>query len=269
LETKLLLGCDGANSMVRKAMGIKSKSRIYNQRGVVATVEILQSTVPKDGNHTAYQRFLPDGSILAFLPCGDDQISIVWSCADNKADKLQGLSKEELVVKINDSMRTDHSSEVYKSIHNALVPFVKFAGVKDFKFDPPEVKSVLSPVASFPLAASISKCTGPRSVLLGDAAHRVHPMAGQGANMGYRDAEILLDVMEKFHMRGTDPTSELSLRDFESEILREHTPLMVGIDALKTIYSQNNPIISTLRNIGTAGINSNTATKDLFISRAA
>ena len=78
-----------------------------------------------------------------------------------------------------------------------------------------------------------------------------------------------IDVMEKFHTRGTDPTSELCLRDFENEIYKEHTPMMLGIDALKTIYSQNNPVFTTLRNIGTATINSNQAAKELFISRAA
>jgi len=266
-ETKLILGCDGANSMVRKAMGIKSKSKMYNQRGVVATVEIRNEL--EGGNHTAYQRFLPDGSILAFLPCDSNQISIVWSCSNSKAEKLQGMSKEDFVEKINQAMREDYSSTLYNNIHNILTPFATRFGVKEFTFNPPEITSILSPVASFPLATANSKCTGPRSVLLGDAAHRVHPMAGQGANMGYRDAEILLDVMEKFHTRGTDPTSELCLRDFENEIYKEHTPMMLGIDALKTIYSQNNPLFSTLRNIGTATINSNQATKELFISRAA
>ena len=111
------------------------------------------------------------------------------------------------VNKINEAMREDYSSAFYNSVHSLLTPFASRFGVKEFTFSPPEVKSILSPVASFPLATANSKCTGPRSVLLGDAAHRVHPMAGQGANMGYRDAEILLDVMEKFHTRGTDPTS--------------------------------------------------------------
>merc|ERR1719233_2819483 len=115
-------------------------------------------------------------------------------------------------------MITDYTSGIYNQVHNSLSSLAKMGGVSDFEFNPPEVKSILSPVASFPLATAKSKCTGPRSVLLGDAAHRVHPMAGQGANMGYRDAEILLDVMEKFHTRGTDPTSELCLRDFENEI---------------------------------------------------
>ena len=95
-ETKLILGCDGANSMVRKAMGLKSKSKMYNQRGVVATVEIHENE-SLDGNHTAFQRFLPDGSILAFLPCETNQISIVWSCSDAKAEKLQNMSSDDLV----------------------------------------------------------------------------------------------------------------------------------------------------------------------------
>jgi len=84
IETKLIIGCDGANSMVRNKMGIQSMVKQYEQRGVVCTVEIN----PTNGNNTAFQRFLPN-SILAFLPCQENQMSIVWSCSNGMAEKLQ------------------------------------------------------------------------------------------------------------------------------------------------------------------------------------
>ena len=83
-ETKLIIGCDGANSMVRKKMGIQTSLKQYEQRGVVCTVQID----PTDENNTAYQRFLPN-SILAFLLCEKNQMSIVWSCPNGMADILQ------------------------------------------------------------------------------------------------------------------------------------------------------------------------------------
>ena len=83
-------------------------------------------------------------------------------------------------------MEQSHERETYSKLHSLFSPFGRYIGMKEQKFDPPKIEKILSPVASFPLASAISRATGPRSVLLGDAAHRVHPMAGQGANMGYR-----------------------------------------------------------------------------------
>ena len=80
--------------MVRQKGGIKSLSRNYEQRGVVATVEIE----PHEPNHTAYQRFLADGSILAFLPCAENQVSIVWSCDNHRAASLQVSSEISRVI---------------------------------------------------------------------------------------------------------------------------------------------------------------------------
>ena len=102
------------------------------------------------------------------------------------------MSHEELINDINEAMEKSHEQKLYSSLHNLFSPFGNAMGIKDQQFKPPRVEKILSPVASFPLASAISRATGPRSVLLGDAAHRVHPMAGQGANMGYRDIEILL-----------------------------------------------------------------------------
>jgi len=265
IESQFLIGCDGANSMVRQKGGIRSLSRNYEQRGVVATVEIE----PNEPNHTAYQRFLADGSILAFLPCGENQVSIVWSCDNHRAASLQKLSPEELTTELNEAMTKDESSSLYRKVHGALYPLGNLMGLKQAKFEAPPVKQILSPVASFPLGSATSDSVGPRFALLGDAAHRVHPMAGQGANMGYRDIDVLLDTIETYYTNGTDPYSELCLEDYQRQINLEHGPMMAGIESLKYIYSQNDPLSSTVRNIGTSLVNSNTALKFMITSRAA
>ena len=89
-------------------------------------------------------------------------------------------------------MTDDYEHWAYKSLHSACMPLGRAVGIKEHKFSPPKVTKILTQVASFPLGSALSKSCGPRSILLGDAAHRCHPMAGQGANMGYRDVEILL-----------------------------------------------------------------------------
>ena len=83
--------------------------------------------------------------------------------------------------------------------------------------------------------SATSDSIGPRFALLGDAAHRVHPMAGQGANMGYRDIEVLLDTIETYYTNGTDPYSELCLEDYQRQINLEHGPMMAGIESLKEL----------------------------------
>jgi len=265
VEAQLLIGCDGANSMVRTKGGLKSYTRDYQQRGVVATVEI-ESEAP---NHTAYQRFLHDGSILAFLPCESNQVSIVWSCDNHRAAQLAKLTPDELKSALNDAMLEEHHSSVYTKLHTTLEPLGAMMGIKTADFDPPKVTDIISPVASFPIAAAISSSVGPRFALLGDAAHRVHPMAGQGANMGYRDIEVLLDVVEEYFTNGIDPYSQLSLSDYERRITAEHAPIMAGIEGLKAIYSQRDPLTTALRNAGTSMVNSNSALNFMLSQRAA
>ena len=89
------------------------------------------------------------------------------------------------------------------------------------------------PWTPFIKGSATSDSVGPRFALLGDAAHRVHPMAGQGANMGYRDIEVLLDTIETYYTNGIDPYSELCLEDYQRKINLEHGPMMAGIESLK------------------------------------
>lgn len=265
VEAQFLIGCDGANSMVRTAGGLQSYTRDYRQRGVVATVEVESGSE----NHTAYQRFLSDGSILAFLPCETNQVSIVWSCDNHRAKQLSQLTPDELKDELNNAMVEEDHSSIYSKVHATLEPLGAMMGIKPGVFDAPLVTAIVSPVASFPLAAAISSSVGPRFALLGDAAHRVHPMAGQGANMGYRDVEVLLDVVEEYYTNGIDPYSQLSLADYQRRINAEHAPIMAGIEGLKAIYGQRDPLTTSLRNVGTSLVNSNSALNFMLSQRAA
>lgn len=170
---------------------------------------------------------------------------------------------------LNEAMARDDQTSLYKAVHGALKPVGDLVGVRQADFDPPKVTSILSPVASFPLATAASDSVGPRFALLGDAAHRVHPMAGQGANMGYRDIELLLDTVEKYYTNGIDPYSELALDEYQRLVNQEHLPIMAGIDTLKKVYSQSDAISAVIRNAGTSIVNSNDALKYLITSRAA
>ena len=133
----------------------------------------------------------------------------------------------------------------------------------------PNVITILSPTGSFPLATAGSPTlVGPRVALLGDAAHRVHPFAGQGANMGYRDCDLFMDAIEKAHLDGIDFTSQIALSNYQSAAVMEHAPMMAGMDALKGIYGSSFMPLVVARNMGQTLINNNRAVKDMLISQA-
>jgi len=265
-ETRLLLGCDGANSSVRKAAGLSLLSKNYDQRGFVCTVRAENV----DDNRTAFQRFLPSGDVIALLPCEEDQLSIVWSCASRKAKMLESLDAEELVFKINECLISDETPTLIKTIHNSLSFIPKSIGLKtEMQVDPPRITEILSPTGSFPLGSALAtNMVAPRTAILGDAAHRVHPFAGQGANMGWRDVELLTDELERAHLSGIDYTSHLSLSKYEKAALLEHATFMSGLEGLKQLYKTNATPLVLARNVGTMFVNNNSALKDIFISRA-
>ena len=95
-----------------------------------------------------------------------------------------------------------------KTIHNSLSFIPKSIGLKtEMQVDPPRITEILSPTGSFPLGSALAtNMVAPRTAILGDAAHRVHPFAGQGANMGWRDVELLTDELERAHLSGIDYT---------------------------------------------------------------
>lgn len=152
IKADLVLGADGASSKVRELLDLKTDKKDYGQRGLVAYVR-----TEKSHQSTAWQRFLPTGP-LAFLPCSDGRCSIVWTLPNDEAERLQHCDEESFC------------RELTRAFDARLG----------------EVKEV-SQRASFPLQRELSKqmLLG-RVALIGDAAHTVHPLAGQGVNLGLR-----------------------------------------------------------------------------------
>ena len=160
IAAELLAGADGVRSRFRTALGIRFYSQGYGQRGLV-----FEADSDRSGGETAWQRFVK-GSTLALLPLGPKRWSIVWSMPDARAERLQSLNENDLKAALNDASA---------SVAGDLTP--------------------VTPIASFPLRRGYaSRTSGERFALLGEAARTVHPLAGQGLNLGIGDAEALARV---------------------------------------------------------------------------
>ncbi|MBN8770975.1 MAG: UbiH/UbiF family hydroxylase [Thiobacillus sp.] len=163
LEADLVVGADGAASRIREWAGLTSTLTPYGQSGVVANFECER---PHRG--TAFQWFF-DSDILAWLPLGGNRMSMVWSTRTAHADELLALDGVALADKVRAAGR-DRLGEL----------------------------RLLTPAAAFPLRLiRVDAVVAPGVALIGDAAHGVHPLAGQGVNLGFGDAEILVDVLAR------------------------------------------------------------------------
>jgi ubiquinone biosynthesis UbiH/UbiF/VisC/COQ6 family hydroxylase len=215
LHAKLIVGADGRDSWVRQQAGINSAPTPYQQDGVVANFSVEH---PHRG--TAFQWFQPDG-ILALLPLPQQMVSMVWSVSPEKAATLLALPHEELC------------EQVANASHRALG----------------ELKLVTAP-AAFPLRIlKLPHIIAPRLALVGDAAHNVHPLAGQGVNLGFRDARELARVL---HDRGaqSDCGDLHLLRRYERARQEDIVSMQLTTDTLKHLFNNNNPILRGVRNFG-------------------
>lgn len=234
LTTKLLVGADGALSKVREAAGIQLEQSPYAQKGVVCVVE---ST--KHHQYTAWQRFLPTGP-LAFLPLADGRCSIVWSATDTEADRLLALN-------VNDFARELEQA---------------------FEFTSGTVKSV-GERAAFPLIRRHAEhYVAPGVALIGDAAHTIHPLAGQGVNLGVLDAASLAQIISEAVTARRDFSGMPALRKFERWRRGENTLMMYSMSGLKNLFSNDNSALTLVRNAGLNLVNGLPSVKNLLMRRA-
>ncbi len=160
IGAELLIGADGAQSKLRSALGIEFRSIGYGQTGLV-----FEADCSEPGGDTAWQRFADDG-VLALLPLSETRMSIVWSLPDERAEQLKRLDDKGLEAELN---------EAGAGVAGNLV--------------------AATPIASFPLRrGKAEQACGERYALVGEAARTVHPLAGQGLNLGLGDAEALVRV---------------------------------------------------------------------------
>ncbi|HLP97963.1 MAG TPA: UbiH/UbiF family hydroxylase [Sideroxyarcus sp.] len=219
IKAKLIVGADGRDSWVRQQADMPEVPTPYHQHGVVANFN-----VGKAHRGIAYQWFTPDG-ILALLPLPGRRISIVWSVSPEKSAELLALSHEEFAARVSEA--SQHTLGELQ---------------------------VITPPAAFPLRVlNLAHITKPRLALVGDAAHNVHPLAGQGVNLGLRDARELAQTLLQ---RGALDCGELRLlRRYEKARQQDILSMQLTTDALKHLFINANPLLRTLRNVGLAATN--------------
>ncbi|XP_051942570.1 ubiquinone biosynthesis monooxygenase COQ6, mitochondrial isoform X2 [Hippocampus zosterae] len=255
LQTKLLIGADGPNSMVRRQLGIPTVKWNYDQSAVVAVLRLSEPTE----NNVAWQRFLPTGPI-AMLPLSDTESSLVWSTSHHLAEELMALDDECFVDAINSAFWSNvNQSELVETagtlFRSALATFMPSAGSP--RQLPPSVAAI-GPKSRvmFPLGMGhASEYIRHRVALVGDAAHRVHPLAGQGANLGFGDVACLTQLLGQAAFNGKDLGAMQHLLEYESERQRHNLPMMAAIDLMKRLYSTNTAPVVLLRTFGLQATN--------------
>lgn len=215
LEAKLIVGADGRNSWVRNQAGISAAPVDYQQHGVVAnfSCELAHQGI-------AHQWFSPN-DILALLPLPGRRVSMVWSVSPEKSSQLLALSPDEL------------ASQVARAAHDTLGAL-----------------QVITPAAAFPLRLlTLPKISAPRVALIGDAAHNMHPLAGQGVNTGFRDAQQLAELL--INRGGCKDCGDAQLlRRYDRKRREDIHSMQATTYALKNLFCNDDPILRSLRNIG-------------------
>ncbi|GAB0088273.1 Ubiquinone biosynthesis monooxygenase COQ6, mitochondrial [Sergentomyia squamirostris] len=260
------VGADGAKSLVRQNMNVNTFELPYNQFGVVATLELESAP---EGNVTAWQRFLPTGPV-ALLPLNDTHSSLVWSTTIDEAKKLLKMTPDEFVQELNEAYvknyKTDDTlTSTLNTLKNCITPqsFEK-------KQNPPKVKAVLeSSRAAFPLGFSHASAYVKTGVcLVGDAAHRIHPLAGQGVNLGFGDVKCLVSVLEDATSNGAMLGDLGYLLKYERERLTQNVPIMLGTHGIQKLYNTDFAPVVALRSLGLQVTQSIPLLKKLFMDRA-
>ncbi len=230
----LVVGADGAESAVRRQAGIDVRGWDYGQRAVVAHLQ------PERPHHeTAWQRFLDTGP-LALLPLADGRVSLVWSTLPAMAEELVACDEAEFAARV-----TDASAAVLGRL------------------------SPTSPRASFPLRLlHARRYAVERIALVGDAAHTVHPLAGQGINLAFLDAAALVDVLGAAVEAGDDPGEMRVLRRYERWRKAEALPAIALLDGIKRVFFGDNPLQSRLRQGALGFVQASRPLKRIFMQRA-
>ncbi len=216
LDADLIIGADGARSLVRESAGFEVRRQPYMQTAFVTHLQ-------PEHNHanTAWQRFLRGGP-LGMLPLPDGRISVVWSTTPESAERALQCSDEEL-----GAMLTEASDRVLGELE------------------------VSGPRGAFPLAAQHAEDYVRRGIaLIGDAAHTVHPLAGQGANLGLQDAKELAAVVLAAFDAGEHPADRPVLRRYERARKGANVTMMHFMTGLNRLFASDSSVLGELRRTG-------------------
>ena len=234
VEARLIVACDGKFSRLREQAGIRTWGRDYGQKGLVLTV-----AHEKPHGGVAYEFFMPAGP-FAILPLPGNRSSLVWTERSAAADALVAMDEA--------------------GFQDALeARFGDFLGAVR-----PD-----SPKWSYPLGLkSAETFIGPRLALVGDAARAIHPIAGQGFNLGVRDAAVLAETIVEAKRAGLDPGSPSSLAPYERWRKTDSAALSVGTDFFNTLFSNDHASIRLARGLGLGLVDRIPAARRFFMRTA-
>lgn len=273
LTARLLVGADGANSPVRTFAGITSRGWDYGRHGVVATLELEGEGWGGDFKKIAYQRFLPTGPV-AMLPMPGKYATLVWSTTPEKAALLKSLSPKDFIAMVNAAFRLSPVDIAY--MHTLASDQAEELSwrMQHTHVDPETIPQAVvgvqeGTVASFPLKLRHADTyTTERVALVGDAAHTIHPLAGQGLNQGQGDVQSLAKTIEYAVAHGQDLGTQLSLEPYNSERYAANHVVLGVCDKLHKLYSVESGPLVPLRSIGLRAVNALSPLKNFFMEQA-
>ncbi len=235
LRGKLVVGCDGRGSGTAARAGIRRSGHSYRQTAITCAVAHAR---PHQG--VAHEFFTPGGP-FAILPLPGDRSSIVWSAPDAQASELMAMDDDDFLAALK---------PVFGSYLGAI--------------------SLASPRYAYPLNLTLADSfTGERVALVGDAAHGLHPIAGQGLNAGLRDVAVLADVLTVAHRRGEDPGAAAVLERYARWRRFDSGTLVAATDGLNALFSNDNPVLRIGRGLGLGAVQALPALRRAFIREAA
>ena len=242
IRAQLVIAADGANSPVRKELGISVSEESYSQSAVVAN---WLCTYPH--LETAFQWFLPGGDIVAMLPLPGKQVSMVWSTSPEHAAELLKLDQSQWLDQFTSIAKGAITKQLGELTLNSTPAAFPLRKIRAKRFIGPE--------------------THPKVALIGDAAHVMHPLAGQGLNLGLRDVAVLLNILGKKESFRS-PNDLVLLRRYERQRQGDTSALLWVTDKLKKLFSASSSTERQLRNWGLGLVNKSHFIKQRLIERA-
>ncbi len=230
----LVAACDGVNSPVRNALNIPTVGRPYGQSVFAADVRL---EIPHNG--IARQLFTPEGP-FATLPMPDNCANLAWYMKTGAAEALAKFPVEKIEAQLNER-------------------FGDFAGPM----------KIIGPPLAYPLHLQLAeRMIGPRTALVGDAAHRINPLAGQGLNLGFKDVAALIEVMEDSQRVGLDPGAETSLKSYEEWRRIDTNATALFMDAVDRLFTNDNPVLKPIRSLALTAANTLTPIRRAMAKQA-
>lgn len=235
MTSRLLVGADGRRSGVAERAGITREGWGYGQTALVAAI------AHERPHHGIAHQFFMTGGPLAILPLTGNRSSIVWSESDENARTIAALSDEDFLA-------------VLRPRFGDFLGKIELAG----------------PRFSYPLNLTLARAyVAPRVALIGDAAHGVHPIAGQGLNLGLRDVGALAEVLVEAMRRGEDIGAIDVLERYQGWRRFDSTALALGMDAVNKLFSNDNPILRAGRDLGMGIVQAIPGLRQGFMRQAA